>query len=183
LNFHRLDDGSAATTIPHIFHQFGFGSVAELPGDLASTLTRIGSALLHFQNELAGTRFALHGDGFRTKIMRHPRGGGFLARHRHPYLPQRVSLFLNLSQPGVDYLSGSASFAAREGWTNTCAQFRIGDLLAWRYDMDHAVEPVDPGGHPRWEGDDGLWIFALEMDEIHKTSRVADASETPRQPT
>ena len=34
LNFHRLDDGSAPTNLPHVFHQFGFADLARSTGEL-----------------------------------------------------------------------------------------------------------------------------------------------------
>jgi hypothetical protein len=172
LNFHRLDDGSAPTTMPHIFHQFGFSNLAGLPRDLKSVLTSISTMLLELQNALAGTSFTLDGQGFRTKIMRHPRCGGYLVPHRHPYLPQRVSVFLNLSQPGIDYAQGGVSFKPHDAWIGTFEEFRLGDVLAWRYDMLHQVEPVDPGRPQKWDGDDGYWIYALEMDHIHALSNA-----------
>jgi hypothetical protein len=172
LNFHRLDDGSAPTTMPHIFHQFGFATLAGLPRELAAMLAPVSAAMLDLQNALAGTTFALDDPGIRTKVMRHPRGGGFLVPHRHPYLPQRVSIFLNLSQPGVDYSSGGVSFKARGAWIKTFEHFRTGDLLAWRYDMSHEVEPTDPEMPLKWEGDDGFWIYAIEMEEVHSASSV-----------
>ncbi len=135
-------------------------------------LAPVSTAMLDLQNALAGTNFALDVPGFRTKVMRHPRGGGFLVPHRHPYLPQRVSIFLNLSQPGVDYSSGGVSFKAHGAWVKTFEHFRMGDILAWRYDMFHEVEPTDPNMPLRWEGDDGFWIYALEMEEVHSVSSV-----------
>ena len=172
INFHRLDDGTAPTSMPHIFHQFGFGDLGSLPVDLSAKVRAISTALLGFQNKLAGTRYELEGDGFRTKVMRHPRGGGFLVPHRHPYLPQRVSLFLNLSEPEVDYSSGGVSYRSNGALVKPFAQFRMGDVLAWRYDMIHDVRAVDPDQKLKWEGDDGFWIYALEMDEVHKASNV-----------
>jgi hypothetical protein len=174
INFHRRDDGTAPTSMPHIFHQYGFGNLAALPTALREKLETISAALLDFQNELAGTDFKLKGDTFRTKLMRHPRGGGFLVPHRHPYLPQRVSLFLNMSEPGVDYVSGGVSYRSSGGWIVPSDDYRLGDILAWRYDMIHDVRPVDPNEPLTWEGDDGFWIYALEMDEIHKASSVTE---------
>ena len=174
LNFHRLDDGSAPSILPHIFHQFGFGDLARLPASLVAILKPISTAMLKLQNELAGTQFELEDGRFRTKVIRHPRGGGFLVRHRHPFQPQRIALFLNLSQPGVDYASGGVTFKAHGAWVEPFDQFRIGDILAWRYDMIHDVKPVDPDRPLSWEGDDGFWIYALEMDEVHKASRAVD---------
>ena len=107
------------------------------------------------------------------RVGRHPRGGGHLVPHRHPYLPQKVAIFLNLSEPGVDYASGAAVFRNAGGWVDTFADFRCGDLLAWRYDLVHGISAVEPEAPLTWEGDDGLWIAAMERFEAHPHSSVA----------
>jgi hypothetical protein len=173
LDFHRLDDGTAPTTMPHIFHQFGFATGRELPAGLAAEVRALRHLLLDWQNRLAGTEFDLDDEAFRFKAMRHPRGGGHLVPHRHPYLPQKVAIFLNLSEPGRDYDSGAALFRNASGWVDTFADFRCGDLLAWRYDLVHGISPVDPGMPLAWAGDDGLWIAAMERFEAHPHSNVA----------
>ncbi len=174
--FHRLDDGSVPTKMPHIFHQYGFADLDPLPAPLAATVGRLRAELIDLQNQLAGTDFGPATDEFRAKALRHPRGGGHLVAHVHPYEPARVALFLNLSEPGTDYASGAAQFhTAGHGWVDTHDEFRIGDVLAWRYDLVHGVSAVEPGGDPIWEGDDGLWIFAMEWVESHPKSGPASA--------
>lgn len=171
INFHRVDDDSAPTSMPHIFHQFGFAEPGQLPAALGERLLSMRAELLDLQNQLAGTDFQSGTDEFRFKAMRHPRGGGYLVPHTHPYEPTRVALFLNLSEPGSDYHSGAARFhTVRHGWINTFEDFRIGDVLAWRYDLVHDIDPIDPGDTPVWEGDDGLWICAMEGTETHLQS-------------
>ncbi len=168
INFHRVDDGSVATSMAHIFHQFGFSDPGTLPPALSDPLLPLRAELLDLQNRLAGTAFEPGGDEFRLKAMRHPRGGGHLVPHTHPYLPTRVALFLNLSQPGSDYRSGAARFHTKKhGWIDTHDDFRIGDILAWRYDLVHDIAPVESGSEPVWDGDDGLWICAMEATESH----------------
>ena len=173
LDFHRLDDGTAPTTLPHIFHQFGFATGASLPAPLAAEVRAMRHLLLDWQNRLAGTVFDRDDADFRFKAMRHPRGGGHLVSHRHPYLPQKVAIFVNLSEPGRDYASGAALFRNASGWVDTFADFRCGDLLAWRYDLVHGVSPVEPEAPLSWAGDDGLWIAAMERFEAHPHSHVA----------
>lgn len=173
LEFHRVDDGTAPTTMPHIFHQFGFATGEALPAGLASEVRSLRHLLLDWQNRLAGTAFDFDEATFRFKAMRHPRGGGHLVPHRHPYLPQKVAIFLNLSEPGIDYASGAAVFRNAGGWVDTFADFRCGDLLAWRYDLVHGISAVEPEAPLTWEGDDGLWIAAMERFEAHPHSSVA----------
>ena len=173
LDFHRIDDGTAPTTMPHIFHQFGFATGAVLPPPLRAEVQGLRHLLLEWQNRLAGTDFDLDDPEFRFKALRHPRGGGHLVWHRHPYLPQKVAIFLNLSEPGRDYASGAAVFRNAAGLINTFDDFRCGDLLAWRYDLVHGVSAVEAGGPVLWQGDDGLWIAAMERFEAHPHSKVA----------
>lgn len=173
LDFHRVDDGTAPTTMPHIFHQFGFATGQSLPAALALEVRALRQALLDWQNGLAGTDFDLDDPDFRFKAMRHPRGGGHLVAHRHPYLPQKVAIFLNLSEPGGDYAQGAAIFRNGSGWVDTFADFRCGDLLAWRYDLVHGISPIEPEAPLTWDSDDGLWIAAMERFEAHPHSKVA----------
>ncbi|MFN0127179.1 MAG: hypothetical protein ACKV19_10905 [Verrucomicrobiales bacterium] len=173
LDFHRVDDGTEPTTMPHIFHQFGFATGASLPAPLAAEVRALRHLLLDWQNQLAGTHFDLDDAEFRFKAMRHPRGGGHLVSHRHPFLPQKVAVFLNLSEPSRDYASGAAVFRNASGWVDTFADFRCGDLLAWRYDLVHAISRVGPESRLTWDGDDGLWIAAMERFEAHPHSKVA----------
>jgi hypothetical protein len=173
LDYHRLDDGTAPTTLPHVFHQFGIATGELLPAELRKEIRSLRHLLLDWQNQLAGTTFDLDDAEFRFKALRHPRGGGHLVSHRHPFLPQRVAVFLNLSEPGVDYSSGSAVFRNGSGWVDTIDDFRCGDLLAWRYDLVHGVRPVEPERPLCWDGDDGLWIVAMERFEAHPLSKAA----------
>jgi hypothetical protein len=172
INFHRIDDGTSYTKMPHIFHQFGFGDLSSLPQHLAAKLSTLGQALLNLQNRLAQTSFALDMPEIRIKVLQHPRGGGYLVSHTHPYLPQRVSLFLNLSEPGIDYQSGAARFLVNETWADTHNDFRIGDILAWRHDQIHDVTAVDPEAAISWANDDGLWILAVEMPAAYGKSKA-----------
>ena len=173
LDFHRVDDGTTFSHLPHVFHQFGVATGAALPDGLATRIRALRHALLDWQNRLAGTDFDLDASEFRFKAIRHPRGGGHLVPHRHPYEPQRVSIFLNLSDPGVDYRSGAARFRNASGWLDTHADFRSGDMLAWRYDLVHDVSPVERNVPQKWEGDDGLWIAAVEWVDAHPNSTEA----------
>ncbi len=110
INFHRVDDGSQPTSIPHIAHVYGFGNYGSLPKALQDRMIEVSSLLLDLQNRIAGTQFHLFSGEIKTMVIRHPAGGGYLANHVHPFLPQRVSLFLNLSLPGIDYRQGGPRF-------------------------------------------------------------------------
>jgi len=173
INFHRIDDGTITGRMAHIFHLFGFGKLENLPEPLRSTVSKVCRETFDLQNRLAGTDFVLGDPAFRIKAIRHPRGGGYLVPHAHPYEPQRVAIFLNLSEPGEDYQSGSARFRhPTHGWIDTSETFRCGDLIAWHYSMVHELAPIDPDADIDWSGDNGLWIFAMEWVEAHDLSEA-----------
>ncbi len=171
LNFHRRDDGTQASHLPHVFHIYGFADHASLPMPLRNHIVHISSMLMNLQNRIAGTQFDLTSGQYKTAVLRHPRGGGFLAKHMHPYLPQKIGLFLNLSEPGIDYTDGEVFFLLKGKRISTLADFRLGDILAWRYDREHGVSPIDAGARIDWSGDDGLWILNLEDIASHAQSR------------
>ena len=173
INFHRIDDDSAPTNIPHIFHQFGFHHFESLPVELATTLRTLANPLLDLQNRLASTSFSLTDPDFRIKVMHKPRGGGYLASHVHPLLPHRVALFLNLSQPGSDYHNGGMEFFTHGVCVDTREMLRLGDIVVMRADLTHGVSPIDPDHALNWNDEDGLWVMAVEFIGSHSNSRVA----------
>lgn len=171
ISYHRIDDGTVPTSMPHIFHQWGLDDLPSLPDELGSLMRSMGDELLILQNEIAGTSFKPRSGEFRFKALQHPRGGGHLVSHVHPYEPAKVAIFLNASEPGTDYASGGAHFQTKaDGRIDTFDDFRIGDLLAWRYDLVHGVTPVDPEREVDWGADDGFWLMALEWTEAHPLS-------------
>ncbi|MEM0896162.1 MAG: hypothetical protein AAGJ79_04685 [Verrucomicrobiota bacterium] len=172
-NFHRRDDETTPTRMPHIFHQYALGDWDHLPEGMAD-VEEIADILFKTQNRLAETDFELRKDRWWIKAIRHPRGGGYLSPHSHPGLPQKVSLFLNLSEPGTDYDEGATRVKVGEEWIDLHEEHRCGDVLAWRYDCVHEISPVDPQKPLAWDGDDGLWIFAIEEVEVHPRSRIEE---------
>jgi hypothetical protein len=177
LNFHRIDPEGHPSWLKHVFHQYGFSDPESLPAPLAGALRSVAGAMVDLQNRLAGTDLRLAPDALRVKVIRHPRGGGMIAPHRHPFLPQKVATFLNLSEPGRDYRNGDARFRLGGRWVSTTETFRCGDVLAWRYDLVHDIPPVDPDAPLDWTADDGLWILAPENVESHAHSNAVETSE------
>jgi hypothetical protein len=179
LNFHRIDDADHPTSLPHVFHQYGFGTLADLPPQLREPLKSVVEPLIDLENRLAGTNLRAAPEGLRIKVMRHPRGGGHIAPHTHPYWPQKVAIFLNMSVLGTDYFSGDTRFKLGGRWLSAEDVFECGDMLAWRYDLPHCVAPVDPDAALSWKDDDGLWVLAPEMIEAHGRSKVAGTHADP----
>jgi hypothetical protein len=172
LNFHRRDDGSQPTLLPHIMHIYGFGDLSTLPAPLAARLRQFAEPALELQNRLSGTAFTLDRPGIKIGLDWHPRGGGYVTNHVHPGTPQKVSVLINLSQPGRDYSSGGARFRLRGRWVDTTDLFALGDVLVWRYNLPHAMGPVDPDASIDWELQNGLCILAIELTAAWGKTRV-----------
>ncbi len=170
MNFHRLDLAPAKSCIPHIFHQYGFGDQKNLPEPLRDMLSYFVHKLLRIQNELAATSFSLGDEGFRAKVIHYLAGGGFLASHRHPFMPQKVGLICSLSEPGVDYKDGGTIFDTPAGKINTIKFQNIGDVLLFRYDLAHEVLPTDTEEEIDWRSKKGRWSLVLELLATHSKS-------------
>jgi hypothetical protein len=171
VNYHRFDDGTYRSAIPHIFHQYGLNALDELPAyfrDPASTVTAL---LTDLQNRVARTNLDISVQGLRTKIHHYPRGGGFFGKHVHPLEPQRVGLILSLSRLGVDAQGGGTTFETPAGTVDTSEYHDIGDIAMFRYDLPHVVAPVDPGVPVDWDADTGKWSVVLDVRSNNRRSR------------
>jgi hypothetical protein len=171
LNYHRFDDGTYPSRFPHIFHQYGLNSLDELPGYFREPATAVTAALTDLQNRVSQTDWDISAQGLRTKILHYPRGGGFLAEHVHALDPQRVGLILSLSRLGVDASHGGTTFETTEGTVDTAEYHDIGDVVMFRYDLPHAVPPVDPGEAIDWDAETGKWSVVLELRQNFRASR------------
>lgn len=171
LNYHRIDDGTIPSVCPHIFHQYGFNSINELNATISVPLLEIASKLTIIQNLMAETKFEVSLSGLRLKVLHYPEGGAFLHEHSHPLAPQKVGLILSLSKKGVDFKKGAAAFVTPKGFVNTVQYHDIGDVILFRYDLQHEVTPVNPGKKQiDWNLPTGKWSVVLELRETHNLS-------------
>ena len=171
VNYHRVDDGKIASSIPHLFHQFGLNSIEELDADLSGSAETIRTALRGLQNRVAGTRFVFSPHELRLKVLHYPAGGGYLAQHVHPLEPQRVGLILSASRIGGDVVTGGTYFETPAGRVDTSRAHDIGDVILFRYDIPHGVAAVDPGSSLEWHSDVGKWSIVLDLSETHTRSQ------------
>ena len=104
------------------------------------------------------------------KVLRYPRGGGYLSEHEHPLEPQRLGLILALSRIGDDFLTGGTTFRTPFGFVDTNETHDLGDIIIFRYNMPHAVAPVDHGQRIDWDAESGKWSMLLELRETHGQS-------------
>ncbi|MEW6688692.1 MAG: hypothetical protein AB1452_06315 [Pseudomonadota bacterium] len=173
LNFHRIDAGSRKSAIPHVFHQHGFGDLSLLSEQLATRLLAIAGPMLTLQNAVARTGYTFGTPEIRIKALQYPSGGGFLENHKHPIEPQRVGLILALSKAGQDFRRGGTTFFAPSGLVDTGPYHDAGDLILFRYDLEHAVTPVDADASLDWNSHKGRWTLVLELISTSKRSKVA----------
>lgn len=175
-NYHRIDDGTHPSAFPHIFHQYGLNALDDLPAYFRDPAAAVTAVMTDLQNRVAQTNWDVSLEGLRTKILHYPRGGGFLTKHVHQLEPQRVGLILSLSRVGIDASDGT-TFETPDGTVDTSEHHDIGDVVLFRYDLPHAVEPVDPGVPVEWEADTGKWSFVLELRENFRRSRATNPAE------
>jgi hypothetical protein len=176
INYHRIDDGSIPGVCPHIFHQFGFNTIENLPAYISDLSLQIADTMRFVQNKVAGTDFPLSLTGLRLKVIHYPAGGGFLAKHTHPLEPQRIGLIASLSMLGRDVTAGAACFETPFGRVDTTKYHDIGDIVIFRYDLPHEVTGSDPDKVLNWESPAGKWSVVLELRETHGKSH----GQTPK---
>jgi len=171
LNYHRIDDGTIPSVCPHIFHQYGFNSIGDLPKEYADILSEVANELTIIQNLVAETSFNISLTGLRLKVLQYPEGGAFLQKHSHPKEPQKIGLILSLSKHGKDFKKGAASFETPDGFVDTVNDHDIGDVIIFRYDLPHEVTPVNPERIPiDWSLPTGKWSVVLELRDTHGLS-------------
>lgn len=172
LNYHRIDDGKIVSALPHIFHQVCFNDADALDGELGEQTRWVIGAMKDLQNRVAGTSFDFSLAGLRTKVLRYPDGGGYLAEHLHPLEPQRIGLILSLSRIGEDFVEGGTTFRTPLGFVDTNQYHDIGDIIIFRYDLAHGVKPVDAHRKLDWNSESGKWTVLLELRETHGQSHA-----------
>lgn len=177
LNYHRYDDGTYPSAVPHVFHQYGLNALGALPEYFRGPAGTVTAVMTNLQNRVAQTSWDVSPHGLRTKILHYPRGGGFLAKHIHQLEPQRVGLILSLSRIGVDAGCGGTTFDTPAGAVDTSRHHDIGDVVMFRYDLPHAVAAVDPGVPVDWDAGTGKWSVVLELRENFRHSRSASSGE------
>jgi hypothetical protein len=172
LNYHRIDDGSYPSTIPHIFHQYGFSRIEALDEPLRGMAQRFGFLLANLQNKVSGASLKLSPDGLRMKILHYPAGGGFLAEHSHEIEPQRIGVIASLSAKGEEIEHGGTLFSTPLGKVDVAPCHEIGDVVLFRIDIPHGIPPVDPDKKLDWSSEAGKWSVVLDLREVMSRSNV-----------
>lgn len=170
INFHRIDTSQTVSKLPHIFHQYGFGDLTNLPDDLAKQIEQIASPMMQLQNNLANTHYQLDMPQVRVKFLHYPCGGGYLDNHVHPLSPQKIGLITSLSEWGSDFFEGGNVFTTDSGKSYTSKDHQTGDILVFRYDIPHEIKPINPQDQLDWNAISGKWSLVLELLETNSLS-------------
>lgn len=162
LSYHRFDDEATASLMPHVFHQIGLAAASHGDAALWSLAGELMLPLLDLQNRLSDVQVDIQHPLVRYKIMNHPVGGGFLVKHVHPLEHMGVAFFLSLSRPGLDYTAGDVTFEVDGRDVPAGSHFAAGNAIFFRYDLPHAILPVDPDRERDWSSAAGLWLASVE---------------------
>lgn len=99
----------------------------------------------------------------RCQLIHYPRGGGFFDWHQHPRYPVNYGLILNLSRKGVNFNSGATQIKRDTGEVICIEDFTdIGDLVLFKYDLEHRVAPCDPEDDLTFDNN-GRWTAIMPI--------------------
>jgi hypothetical protein len=162
-NYHRQRAMvSRLQQAPHVFHDYNFNAIPELPDELGGKLMCLFEPLRHLYNLLTdqnvGFDIPQQGPWVHPQIIHYPGGGGFFGRHWHALVPQKLGFIVSLSEYGKDFQNGGTVFDIDGEIVNMEGHQQIGDICIWRYDYHHWVTQSDLQNKFDWNSDDGRWI-------------------------
>lgn len=115
----------------------------------------------------------------RLAFQFYPRGEGFLNKHRDPVdYHQLVVPVLIMSKKGREYENGGLyvedSNGAKVYLDDICD---IGDILYFRADMIHGVDPIDPSHSGNWLDFKGRWMGLLAVNKLSTNTKISNAKD------
>lgn len=159
----RIDDNPPKSSLPKIQSVY----IAFSWNDRLKESLKVGKALARFRNRIAGldTEF-----GFRptdefiamSVYQHYPRGGGFIGEHVDPVEPQKCVINLNL--PG-EFSVGGLFFRIDGEKIPAESLSETGDLVIFRPDVCHGVDPIDPDQEIDFAAISGRWRMASVLTE------------------
>jgi hypothetical protein len=159
----RIDDNPPKSSVPKIQSVYiAFSWNARLPESL-----KVGETLARFRNRIAGLDddfgFQPSDDFIAMSVYQHyPKGGGFIGEHTDPVEPQKCVINLNL--PG-DFASGGLFFMIDGNKIPAESLSETGDLVIFRPDICHGVDPIDPDQEIDFLAVSGRWRMASVLTE------------------
>lgn len=162
-NYHRIDDGTANPKIqlPRRLHRYFFlpwNAQQTSPIDrIAIATIRVRNAMMGFEEELFVSK--AHPTHYvHWPVLHYPRGGGFLAAHIDSRDAVYVEGGVTLSRFGEDFSEGGFWVRGADGVKRLVEQrLELGDLLLFRQDQEHGVDPIDPEASLDWSDTRGRW--------------------------
>jgi hypothetical protein len=180
LNYHRIDDGSYPSLMPHIFHQYGLSQIDALDEPLRGMARRFGKLLADLQNKVANTNLELSPDALRLKVLHYPAGGGHLAEHAHDIEPQRIGVILSLSSIGDEIEQGGTTFDTPFGMVDVSSCHDIGDIVLFRVNIPHGIPPVDAHKTLDWSSEAGKWSVVLDLRDTYSAKSIVTQRGQPQ---
>lgn len=168
INFHRIDNNHPMMSVKRIAHFFRFSYKNQ--GD--SGIFRFFEPMNYLRNRLAGLEpeFTFYEDykGYLSQpaLLHYPRGGGYLQNHVDPVEPQMVEMVMLASEKGVDFKEGGLSIFDNGKWLDIESMCKLGDMILFRPDIPHRVDPVDPDATLEFNENSGRWIFFSPIANI-----------------
>lgn len=162
-NYHRRRAMvSRQQQAPHVFHDYNFNALGDMPAELQTKLRGLFEPLRGLYRDLTGaeTRFEVPATGayVHPQVIQYPSGGGFFARHWHNLHPQQLGFIVSLSKRGRDYRGGGTCFEINGEIVDLEGRQDVGDICVWRYDHQHWVTQSDLADKFDWDRDDGRWV-------------------------
>lgn len=149
---------------PHSYHSYNFHrDLIHSNNENIRLLKEVFEPIVGFQNQLTENTYdsiSLH-----PQIIHYPSGGGFLGKHVHPFLPQKIGLILSLSEKNEDFITGGASFEIDGVILDTQDVHNIGDLILFRFDVPHWVSPVDKNANLTTWNKEGYWTNEVNSEK------------------
>ena len=179
VTFHRIDHNHPKSGIQRSVHFYRFSYRQEDP----LALLPVFRPLSMFRNVIAGLdkeyTFYQDDNGFLSQpsLLHYPRGGGYMARHVDPVIPQRVEMVLVLSTRGSDFQHGGLCVHVNGTDVDVEASLQVGDICMFRPDLPHGVLPIDPEATLDWASMTGRWTMFCPI--AHAKDRSKNSKLAP----
>lgn len=166
-SFHRYDKNPRETDHPRYFHTYCFYDLLtqetldethRLLDQVFRTLHSLHGTLIGIEDELELTYERPH---YHPQVIHYPSGGGYFGLHKHEFSPTKIGMILSLAKRGETFEQGGVRFQNSGTTYETAVDHDIGDVLLFRYDLPHAVYPIDPGAELDWSSEDGRWSLIM----------------------
>lgn len=160
---HRVQVAGTLKT-PQVMHDYVFNDMYNMEEPLRTMLVSHFEPLRTLYAELTGNDipFGIHdGPYFHPGIIHYPEGGGFFGNHIHNLNPQKIGVVVSMSQLGTDFESGATVIVVNDEVVNTEGYHDLGDILLFRYDLEHWVSQSNLRHRFDWESSKGRWTMIL----------------------